>query len=89
MEIVTIAAASANAEPGWGKLLALLIAGGLFWIGVTVHKRVKAVREGREINPFSSDDTQATQNEKTQASTPSQGASTPTRKGVGKWFRKG
>ena len=89
MGIEILAEASANTQPGWGKLMALLIAIGAFWVGVQVHKRYKAVRDGREVNPFSSGEPAGTETEKTQVSTPLEGDVAPTRKGVGKWFRKG
>lgn len=89
MGIEILAEASANTQPGWGKLVALLIAVGVFWIGVQVHKRYKAVRDGQEVNPFSSDAAASAETEKTQVSTPLEGDVMPTRKGVGKWFWKG
>lgn len=84
-----ILAADANTAPGWPKLVALLVAVAAFWVFVQVHKRVKRVKEGAEVNPFSQDGVQATDNEETQVSTPTQGEQTPTGKGVRKWFRKG
>lgn len=84
-----LAANAAATEPGWGKLVALLAAVGIFWVGTQVHKRMKAVKDGTEINPFSSDATQGDQSEKSQASTPSDSDETAPRKGLGKWFRKG
>ena len=87
--MTVIAAQGANAQPGWGKLIALLVAVGIFWVFVQVHKRVKRVKDGAEINPFSPDGVQVGENEKTQVSTPSEGASTTDRKGWRKWSRKG
>jgi hypothetical protein len=89
MGIEILAEASANTQPGWGKLVALLIAVGVFWIGVQVHKRYKAVRDGREVNPFSLEEPAGTETEKTQVNTPLDLHSRPAWKGVGKWFRKG
>src|SRR5690606_18667325 len=89
MGIEILAEASANTQPGWGKLVAILVAVAAFWVFTQVHKRYRAVREGREVNPFSSGAPASTETEKTQVSTPLEGDVTPTRKGVGKWFRKG
>ena len=84
-----VLAADANTQPGWGKLVALLIAIGAFWVFVQVHKRVKAVREGKESNPFSQEGAEGGQDAETQVMAPSEGASESTQKGVRKWFRKG
>lgn len=89
MGIEILAETSANTQPGWGKLVALLIAVGVFWIGVQVHRRYKAVQEGREVNPFSQEGPEGGQDTKTQVTPPLEGDVKPTRKGAGKWFRKG
>ncbi len=76
-------------QPGWGKLIALLIAVGIFWIGVQVHKRFARVKDGAEVNPFSDNANQAPETAKPQVATPSESPKTTTRKGLGKWLRKG
>ena len=87
--MIHLAVPASATQPGWGKLVALLIAVGAFWVGVQVHKRFKALREGTEINPFSSGDSQATETKQSQVSTPSRVTGTGPKKGARKWFRKG
>lgn len=90
MSALTLAAEVATQnQPGWGKLLALVIAGGGFFIATQVHKRIKAVREGKEINPYSPEVTGTAQPLVTEVSAPLEAADTGTRKGFGKWLRKG
>jgi len=87
--MITLAIPAQATEPGWAKLIALLVAVGLFWVFTQVHKRFKAVKDGTEVNPFSPDDPQATQTTKAQVKTSVEAAKTTTGKGAGKWFRKG
>lgn len=89
MGIEILAEASANTQPGWGKLVAILVAVAAFWVFTQVHKRYRAVREGREVNPFSSDAATSAETEETQVNTPLDLHSRPAWKGVGKWFQKG
>ena len=76
-------------EPGWPKLIALLVAVGIFWVATQIHKRRQRVQDGTEINPFSSDATQATDTTDSQVSTPAQVTGTGPKKGARKWLRKG
>jgi hypothetical protein len=76
-------------EPGWPKLIALLVAVGIFWIWTRVDGRRRAVREGIEVNPFSPDATQVTDTTDSQVSTPTAETGTTPRKGARKWLRKG
>lgn len=41
---MTVLAAAAEPNVGWGKLVALLVAAGLFWIGATIHQRWMVMR---------------------------------------------
>ncbi len=86
---MNVIAAASQAEPGWSKLLALLIAIAVCWTACRVLDRIKRVREGKEANPFSLDGTPATPEPETQVSTPPQGVESPTQKGFKKWFQKG
>lgn len=86
---VTILAADANTEPSWAKVIALLVAVGIFWIFTQVHKRRRAVKEGTEINPFSSGAPDGTENDKPQVSAPTDPQEEVPQKGRRKWFGKG
>jgi hypothetical protein len=86
---VTILAADANTEPSWAKVIALLVAVGIFWIFTQVHKRRRAVKEGTEINPFSSEAPEGTENDETQVSAPADTPEEAPQKGRRKWFGKG
>lgn len=76
-------------EPGWAKLIALLVAVGLFLVFRAVHTRVKRVRDGVEVNPFSQEGAQASETKESQVSTPSGKTGTVQGKGARKWFWKG
>lgn len=76
-------------EPGWAKLIALLVAVGLFLVFRAVHTRVKRVRDGVEVNPFSSDEGKAPEAKESQVSTPSGKTGTVQGKGLGKWLKRG
>lgn len=41
--MTVLAAATAEPNAGWGKLLALVIAAGVFWIGKTIYERWMSV----------------------------------------------
>lgn len=50
---LTVIAAAPADEPntGWGKVLALLVAAGLFWAATEAHKRWKALQETPSGSP--------------------------------------
>jgi hypothetical protein len=87
--MITLAIPASATEPGWGKLAAIFVAVGVFLVFRAVHTRVKRVRDGAEVNPFSSEGAQAGEITETQVSTPSGKTGTAPGKGVRKWFRKG
>lgn len=87
--MITLAVPVSATEPGWGKLIAILVAVGLFLVFRAVHTRVKRVRDGAEVNPFSSEDGQTPETTQAQVSTPSGKTGTAPGKGVRKWLRKG
>ena len=41
-----LAAAASEPNAGWGKLSALIITGGAFYVGTNIYKRVKGIEEG-------------------------------------------
>lgn len=84
-----ILAVDANTQPGWGKLVAIGVAVAAFWVFTQVHKRYKAVRDGKETNPFSQNAPQGGQDAESQVSTPTDTPEASSRKGVRKWLRKG
>lgn len=81
--------AVAQNEPGWAKVIALAVAAGIFFIGTQVHKRVRAVREGKQINPFSPDAPTTPLMPPAEVKATLAPRDKGSRKGFGKWLRKG
>lgn len=44
--MIEILAAAAEPNAGWGKLTALVVTGGAFWVGTSIYKRVKGIDVG-------------------------------------------
>lgn len=76
-------------DPGWPKLLALLVGLGLFWVWTQVDRRRRAIKEGKQINPFSP----VTPDPPLMAPSEVKATLDPLakgfEKGFGKWLRKG
>ena len=89
MNVALLAAESDPTAPGWGKFLAMVAAIGGVWLIFAVRDRIKRVRDGEEIDPFSSEAVDDTETEFAQVDTPAEEVEKGSKKGVGKWLRKG
>lgn len=88
MTSTILAANEAATAPGWGKFIAMVAAIGGVWLVFAVKDRVKRVRDGEEIDPFSQEGADGTETEFSQVDTPADTAPEGSQKGGRKWFRK-
>jgi hypothetical protein len=88
MNVILLTAEHDPTAPGWGKFLAMVAAIGGVWLIFAVKDRIKRVKAGDEIDPFSPEGSEDTEEEFSQVDTPTDQVGKGSQKGGRKWFRK-